>query len=135
MSEVGRSREVTDVQSAIVNRKEVALHLRQRIERLSTRAWARLTGDEYDTLLHQFVGMRLHLLISSAAPRDAPRALHTVVAVKNVYLETSDVLHGRVRAHRIPDVRLAEWEAIVNAAEGLECSVALGGKGSRTSTA
>jgi len=108
--------------SALLARKAAAVSTRQRIEHLATSEWADFTGEKFDTLSHSNVAMRLKLLAAIGPVAEHRENYELALALGHVYKETSDVLHGRLRAMNLPLVRVQEWEVMVARGEALRAS-------------
>lgn len=103
--------------SVIVDRKQRALDIRQRIESLATVKWADISGQAYDTLSHSHVRLRLHLLISNVEVADQHRMLGAVIALANAYGATSNMIHGRSSSAKVQRIQFDEWEELLEYVE------------------
>lgn len=86
-----------------------ALRIRREVEALSVTLWADVSGLDRTGITSRVVDRRLMLLVTQVKDNQRISAFKAARQAAHVYRETSDVLHGRIRASRFGPVQIAEW--------------------------
>jgi hypothetical protein len=103
--------------SDAVERKVIALRIRQRIESLATSQWALFSGEDYDTLSHSNISLRLHLMVGRVPLGEQHRMHGVVIALVHAYRSTSNMIHGRSNAATVEQIQFEEWKELLDFAE------------------